>query len=68
MKCDCCKIKVNMIYMHKCKYCEILTCLKCITPEKHSCVNIEECKLKEKEQLQNKLMSELIVPSKLIKV
>lgn len=68
MKCGCCNAKVNMLYMFKCKYCTILTCIKCIIPEKHSCENIEACKLKEKKQLEDKLMSELSVAPKLIKV
>ena len=39
-KCDYCKKKTHMPTLTKC--CSINVCIKCISPEKHECVNYEK--------------------------
>ena len=62
MRCMYCKKKTFPI---DCKYCKLQLCTRCLLPEVHNCVNIQDCKNQYKESLSKQLISNKTVVEKI---
>ena len=61
--CACCK-KINGLKF-ECKFCKVKLCTFCLMPEKHNCENIIDCKRKHRDRLEDELMKNKCVKSKI---
>jgi predicted nucleic acid binding AN1-type Zn finger protein len=66
MRCEYCKKKKGMLL--DCRYCKNEYCSKCICLENHKCKNIEDCKKRKRNELENKLNLEKSEKNKIIKI
>ena len=65
MKCKFCKKKIGLLTFD-CNYCNKSFCSKCRDVSSHKCPNIDDCKKRKRDELENKLYSEKVVKNKLI--
>jgi hypothetical protein len=54
-RCQNCKTNTNGLEM-TCKYCQSITCVKCIMPEIHNCEKFDECKTESKLRIEQELL------------
>lgn len=66
MKCDYCNKKKGILL--DCIYCKNEYCSACISLEIHKCENIEDCKKRKRNELENKLNLERSEKNKVIKI
>ena len=66
MRCNFCKKKKSILL--DCKYCKIDFCAKCIDILNHQCNNLDDCKKRKRDELENKLYSEKVEGLKIIKI
>lgn len=66
MRCKFCKKKKSILL--DCRYCKKDYCSKCIDIISHKCSNLDDCKKRKKNELENRLNSEKSIKTTVIKI